>query len=299
MTLAAFLVAWSAPVLATWSIVATDARTSEVGGAITSCVGSMDLSIVLGVAPGAGAIHAQCWVNTDGRDTGVEMLAAGSSPEEVIAAITDAAFDPDASVRQYGVVDLQGRAAGWTGTANDTWAGDIQGADGRYTWSAQGNILTGESVVSGTNSAFETGEGCDLADQLIRALEAGAADGGGDNRCAGGGIPSDSAHLRVVDASGLDVVALSVVDTAPISGVRRLRFVYDAWRAEHPCPESDDTAPADTGPANTDSEEGCDCATGRVNGAGAVLLASLLALLCRRRSYGSAIAARGPTSMSG
>jgi hypothetical protein len=64
------------------SIVATDGGTRQVGGAGTSCVGTLSVTIILGLAPNYGAIHAQAQINTNGRDQGVMMLLprTGSSP---------------------------------------------------------------------------------------------------------------------------------------------------------------------------------------------------------------------------
>src|SRR5688572_76378 len=130
------------PAEATWSVVASDAATGELGGAGTSCVGSLDLRILFASAPGIGAIHAQALINTQGRDRGAELLANGATPEQVITEITSPSFDGAASSRQYGVVDLLGNAAAYTGAQNGDWAGHRTGTTGTFTYSAQGNILT-------------------------------------------------------------------------------------------------------------------------------------------------------------
>lgn len=100
--------------------------------------------------------------------------------------------------RQYAVIDLQRRAAGFTGTSTQAWTGDTQTDFGSFTYSAQGNILTSERVINQTSTGFESG-GCDLADRLMRALEAGAENGEGDTRCtrSSARIPSDSAFIQV------------------------------------------------------------------------------------------------------
>ncbi len=221
---------------ATYSVVATEARSQRVGGAGTSCVGAFDVGVILGIAPGFGAVHAQALVSTVGRDEAVSLLAQAIEPQAVLDAITAPGFDPAASQRQYGIVSLTGLAAGFTGTNNEAFAADRQGTVESFSYSIQGNILTGVAVLDGTEAGFVRGGGCDMPERLMLALEAGAADGQGDSRCTPSGIPADSAFIRVVDESGAVVVDLSVTDTAPQDPMVPLRSAFDAWRADHPCP---------------------------------------------------------------
>lgn len=261
---------------ATWSIVAADAATQQVGGAITSCVGTLDTVIVYGGVPGVGAVHAQAQLSTEGRDRAVERLGQGIAPEDILAEITAASFDSNADARQYGIVDLQGRAAGWTGGTNGDWAGDRQGQVGEITWSAQGNILTGQEVIDQAVATFEA-DGCDLAERLMSGLEAGALKGAGDSRCTDDGIGSDSAAIIVQAADGSDIVRLSVVDTSPDQAVDLLREQFQVWRADNACPEVDPGVEEEV----DDTDEGCGCAAagGPVGG----LLVGLLTASLRRR----------------
>ncbi len=182
---------------ATYSIVASDQMTQQVGGAGTSCVGSLSVRIIYGVAIGHGAVHAQAQINTLGRDRAVVLLRDDVDPSDIIAEITSSSFDPAASVRQYGIVDLFGRAAGFTGQNDLPYAEDRQGFVDLYTYSVQGNILTSVRVIDQAEAAFVSKFGCDLADRLMLALEAGAEGGEGDSRCTPRGIPSDSAFIEV------------------------------------------------------------------------------------------------------
>jgi len=263
---------------ATWSIVATDAETGEIGGAGTSCVGSIDTVIMYAGVPGVGAVHAQAQINTDGRDEAARLLGEDSTPREAMDAITDASFDEDAALRQYGIVDLSGGAVAFTGSSNPTWAGDVRGHVGSFTYSAQGNTLTGAAVVTGTVAAFRTADG-DLADKLMHGLEAGASDGGGDSRCTRDGIPSDSAFIRVQATDGSDIVLISVVATRPESALVALRDCYDAWQLGTACPE-------DTGSPDDDTDAldaaACTCAVGPTGTAWLAL--PLLGLVRRRRA---------------
>jgi MYXO-CTERM domain-containing protein len=273
----------SGEALATYSVVATDSDTQQVGGTATSCVGGLDLSIIYGSAPGRGVIHAQALLGSPGREEGIALLSVGAAPADVIAAIANAGFDEFYQRRQYGVVDLSGRAAGFTGDQTGDYAGDMQGAIGAFVFSVQGNILTSQLVLDQSYAAFRDGGGCDLADRLMLALEAGAQNGEGDSRCTPD-QPSDSAFIRVDNADGAVFVSLSVSDLAA-DPLAELRAEYDRWRAEHPCP-GPGTPDASPPPADDDRSQnaGCGCALrGEPTGASAPALLALLVLARRRR----------------
>lgn len=234
----------ASPAGATYSIVAADAAARQVGGAVTSCVAPQSVAIVYRAAPGHGAIHAQAAVNTSGRDRGVVLLEAGTAPADVIAQITTSSFDPRFQTRQYGVVDLSGHAAGFTGSSAQQYRADRQGSVGPYVYSVQGNILTGAGVIDQAEAAFRA-RGCDLAERLMLALEAGAENGQGDSRCTRAyRIPSDASSLEV-DREGepagsylrLAFTSTTLVHENPIV---RLRALFDTWRTTHPCPAADD-----------------------------------------------------------
>lgn len=273
-----------APASATWSIVAADPATGQVGGAGTSCVGGLDVAIIYASEPGVGAVHAQARVNQAGRDEAARLLAAGSSPEEIIQSITDPSFDGRAGERQYGVVDTQGGSAGWTGSDTLDWAGDVQGSADGIVYSAQGNILTGEPVVGRTAAAFEAGGQCDLPERLLVALTAGRADGEGDSRCTDRGVPSDSAFLRVQATDGT-LVDLTVTGTGNDDPLDALRTRFDEWRADNPCPEVDTDVAIEDSDADTDGASvGCGCSGLPASGLAPSLVLGVLGLARRRRS---------------
>jgi uncharacterized Ntn-hydrolase superfamily protein len=193
--------------------------------------------IIYGAAPGLGVIHAQASANLDGRDRGVELLEQGVAPALVISEITASSFDSNSEVRQYGVADSTGRTAGFTGASDRAFAGDRQGSAGTFSYSVQGNILTSEAVLSQAAAAFEA-EGCDLAERLMRALEAGADNGEGDSRCTPDGIPSDSSFIQVerADTPRGSYLELHVRSSGSDSPIPPLREQFDEWRATHPCP---------------------------------------------------------------
>src|SRR5215213_4019512 len=167
------------PAMATWSITAVDPRTRQVGIAGASCTDFV--YGIAGVAPGKGVIVAQAMSNMEAKSLGMKMLSEGASPQAVLAAITDPAFDSDFSEQQYGIVALgfEGRPATYTGADAPGWKGDLRG----YGVSVQGNILTGGKVVRNALAAFQKAardKKTSLADRLMAALEAGTEGGGGD-----------------------------------------------------------------------------------------------------------------------
>jgi len=156
--------------LSTFSIVAVDLETGEIGVAVASkflAVGA----VVPYARAGVGAIATQAWANLSFGPRGLEMLASGLSAEEVVEHLVRE--DEGRDHRQLGVVDAQGRAAAWTGKQCYPWAGHIVGEG----YTCQGNILAGEAVVSAMAEAFIHTPG-PLPERLLEALAAGQAQGG-------------------------------------------------------------------------------------------------------------------------
>lgn len=175
-----------APV-ATFSIVALDPKTEELGIAVQSKFLGVG-AVVPWARAGVGAVATQAWANTSYGPRGLELLAKGMSAEDVVEKLTSA--DRGKQRRQVGIVDASGRAATFTGERCMEWAGGIA----RKNFCVQGNILAGEAVVKAMAKGFEAAEG-DLGDRLIAALEAGQ-EAGGDRR------GRQSAALLIVKEKG-------------------------------------------------------------------------------------------------
>jgi uncharacterized Ntn-hydrolase superfamily protein len=159
--------------VATFSIVGFDPHTGDLGVAVQSkflAVGA----VVPFARAGVGAVATQSWANTSYGPRGLDLLAAGKSPEEAIAALTGADDRPEQ--RQVGIVDAQGRSASYTGANCFPWAGGITGPN----FAAQGNILVGEDTVRALAETFQQAQGS-LAHRLVEALAAGQR-AGGDSR---------------------------------------------------------------------------------------------------------------------
>lgn len=209
------------PRIATYSVCACDLAAGQWGVATQSkflAVGS----VVPWAAPEVGAIATQAYANPRYGPDGLELLRGGASAEEVIAALTSA--DPDAAIRQLGVVDRAGGAATFTGSDCHAWAGGITGAG----YAVQGNILVSEDTVTAMSAAFETSPDRPLAERLLACLDA-AELAGGDSR------GRQAAALLVVERDGGyaglsdTLVDLRVDDHADPNGeLRRLFAIHEA-----------------------------------------------------------------------
>lgn len=157
----------------TFSIVARDPAKGELGIAVQSkflAVGA----VVPWARAGIGAIATQAWANTSYGPRGLELLASGLSPSEVVEKLIQA--DGGHEDRQLGIVGADGAPATYTGKQCFPWAGGHTGE--HYT--CQGNLLTGEDTVLAMAYTFENTAGL-LCDRLLAALAAGQA-AGGDSR---------------------------------------------------------------------------------------------------------------------
>ena len=214
------------PVVATFSIVAFDPATSELGVAVQSrfiAVGA----VVPWAKAGVGAVATQSYANTTYGPLALERLAKGEEPVEVLSALLGA--DPDRKRRQVGIVDAKGRSATYTGSECHAWAGGFTEPD----FCVQGNILAGEDVVRGMAKAFKETKG-DLGDRLLAALRAGQ-DAGGDSR------GQQSAALLIV-REGWGYAGLNDryrdlrVEDHP-DPIAELKRVYELHRKAFPAPK--------------------------------------------------------------
>ncbi len=168
---------------ATWSIIVIDTRTKEIGIGSCTCLTLFDLlegSPVVLVEVGAAA--AQSAIDSGGTNRMIihDQLLGETPPEDIIELLSG--VDPNHQSRQYGIVDTLGRAATFTGTRAGGWAGGLTGSVGDLVYSIQGNVLTGEPVVTAAEMALVETQG-DLPAKLMAAMEAARAMGG-DGRCS-------------------------------------------------------------------------------------------------------------------
>jgi uncharacterized Ntn-hydrolase superfamily protein len=198
----------------TFSIAARCPSTGMFGVAVSTkllCVGQL----VPFLKADVGAIATQSFVNPYIGIKGLEYLAGG----EIAAQVRDrlAAEDEGRSLRQFSVVDNEGRAAAYSGDDCVNWFGHRTG-DG---YAVAGNMLTGADVVEEMARAYEASDGQPLGERLVRALEAGQAVGG-DKR------GRQSAALKVVAAEDYPLIDLRVDDHPdPVVELRRLWSLYN------------------------------------------------------------------------
>ena len=187
----AALAAAPAPASATWSVIALDARTGRVVIASATCVPqgrfagfpAQGLMVIqaLGV-PGVGVAAAQAGVDVTRENQRLVywQLRAGTPPERILEMLKE---DPNIERRQFGILDMQGRWAGFSGSGNGQASlavdGRVTGTDIHF--SVQGNILASEAVVHDAVRAFQAAGGS-LTDRVMAAMVAADA-AGGDRRC--------------------------------------------------------------------------------------------------------------------
>ncbi len=154
----------------TFSIVARDPRTHELGVAVQSHYFSVG-SAVPWARYGVGAVATQSFVEPAYGPRGLALLEKGVSPSEALRRLT--AADAKREVRQVAFLDDRGRAAAWTGKECIAHAGHVVGRN----FSAQGNLLASPKVWDAMAAAFGGTKG-PLAERLVAALEAGQRAGG-------------------------------------------------------------------------------------------------------------------------
>lgn len=198
----------------TYSIVARDPETGELGVAVQTCMFAVG-TVVPWARAGVGAVATQAIGEAAYGPRCLDAMAGGANASDALAhAIT---LDPMPMLRQVGVIDAQGGTACHTGELAIDQCGQIA-ADG---YAVQANMMASNEVWPAMAAAFENERG-DLAARMLAALFA-AEDAGGDAR------GSMSAALIVVSGERPEVegggVACNVrVDdhTAPLDELARL-----------------------------------------------------------------------------
>ena len=264
-----FILFFFSHLMATFSIVAVDTTTGEVGSAGGSCIaGSI---IISDIHPGVGAIHTQSYYLPSNQNYASSLMNQGYSPLEIIELleVNDAQNNP--GIRQYGVVDLftennygllyeyecnQIEGAQWGGTPNSSelaecsdpvvsrsasftgnncssWKGHINGIN----YAIQGNILLNENILLGIERGFNITNG--TLDQKLMAAMQGAKVPGADTRCLDEGISTLSAFIRVAKPNDigefyLDLNVNSVIPYYNENGIwidpiDTLQTLYNQW----------------------------------------------------------------------
>lgn len=256
------------PAFATWSVIAVDQKTREIVIASATCVpqaafagfpakGLMDVQAI--VVPGQGVAAAQAGVDRTRKNQQLvfDEIVKGTDPARILDMLKQ---DPNVEVRQFAVVDLQGRTIGFSGQKNMPVSLSRQQhvpGTGIY-FSIQGNILASEEVVTAAMTAFADVTG-PLADRVMAAMETADARGG-DKRCTcetkplpagAAACESKTSHVAYIlraDATDKNGAAFNdgqyamyvavtnddILPTENANPVKTLRLRYDAWKKAHP-----------------------------------------------------------------
>ncbi|UPG71595.1 DUF1028 domain-containing protein [Roseomonas gilardii subsp. gilardii] len=201
----------------TWSILARDPETGELGAAVATKFFAVG-ALCLRVEGRVGAVASQALVNPMLREKALDGLRAGGGAGEVLAAVI--AADPGREARQLHILSAapganDGGSARHTGSGCVGWAGHVAGPD----VSVAGNMLAGPRVVEATRDTFLASAGRPMAERLLLALEAGQAEGG-DKR------GRQSAALVVASRDPYPDLDIRVDDHPdPLAELRRLHAV--------------------------------------------------------------------------
>ncbi|MCI0450395.1 MAG: DUF1028 domain-containing protein [Chlorobi bacterium] len=211
----------SSPLVSTYSIVALDTVTGEMGVAVQSHWFNVGAIVGWGEA-GVGVIATQSFVNVSFGIRGLELLKQGKSPKEVVDELI--AGDEGRDFRQLAVLDAKGRTASYTGKKCIDGAGNIAGEN----YSVQANLMLNTQVWGAMEKAFLETEG-PLAERMVASLEA-AQDVGGDIR----GMQSASIMTFRGISTGEQwkdrLIDLRVEDHAnPVAELKRLLKVQRAY----------------------------------------------------------------------
>lgn len=184
----------------TFSIVAVDTVTGEVGSAGASCVDlilffpNYAIDFLGDLIPGVGAINSQASYLVANQNNARTRMLAGDNPQQIISWLVANDVQSNPAVRQYGIAAFVGdsvQTANHTGINCLNYKNHITGP----TYCIQGNILLGQSVLDSMEARFLREPG-DLACKLMAALQ-GAKVIGADTRCASNNSSSLFAFVKV------------------------------------------------------------------------------------------------------
>jgi uncharacterized Ntn-hydrolase superfamily protein len=205
----------------TYSIVARDPETGELGVAVQTCnlaVGTW----VPWAASGIGVVATQAVAERKYGTVGLDLMRGGYRAEQALQALL--AADTQREFRQVSMIDNAGNIATHTGQCCIPEAGSFQGD----TFCTQANMMARNTVWGAMATAYQAAEGS-LAERLLAALEAAQAEGG-DLR------GQQTAALLVVgnQPSPIPLVDLRVDhDPASVTQLRRLLRLHQAYALEY------------------------------------------------------------------
>ena len=209
------------PLAHTFSIVARDSVTGEIGVAVQSHWYSVGTIVSWGEA-GVGVVATQSFVNPAFGPNGLALLKEGLNAKQVVEKLI--AEDNGRDYRQLSIMDSYGNAATFTGKNCIAEAGHLTGKD----FSVQANMMLNNKVPAAMAEAYKNSKG-QLAERLLAALQA-AQSVGGDIR------GKQSAAILVVKSKSTGklwedrIVDIRVDDNPdPILEIARILKVHRAY----------------------------------------------------------------------
>ena len=209
------------PLAHTYSIVAVDSVSGEIGAAVQSHWFSVGSNVIWAEA-GVGAVATQSFINVSFGPRGLQLLKEGKSPVEALKVLIDG--DEGRDFRQLAIIDPSGNTAAYTGGKCIPDAGNIN----KKYYSVQANLMLNDRVWPAMEKAF-TGTKAPLAERMIAALEA-AQSAGGDIR------GRQSAAILVVKAKSSGkiwedrLIDLRVEDNPhPVQELKRVLRMFRAY----------------------------------------------------------------------
>lgn len=222
----------------TFSIVALDSTSREVGSAGASCLdlffaGYSDPSFLTRLIPDTGAVNIQSYFMQANQDNAVQRLRMGDNAMDVInwLVANDANNNPE--FKQHGVVTFNGgmpSSAAHSGATCINYKNHITGSIQGFYYAIQGNILQGQHILDSMEQRFRHENG-NLACRLMAAMQ-GAKIPGADTRCLSQGISSKFAFLQVakpMDTYGFPSlnVGLRTTDSEVIEPIDSLQILFN------------------------------------------------------------------------
>ena len=206
----------------TYSIVARDEKTGEMGVAVQSHWFSVGPLVAWGKS-GVGVVATQSFVNPAYGPQGLQLMEKGLKADAALKQLINK--DEGEAFRQVAFLDVYGNTAAHTGSRCIAEASHYNSKN----FSVQANMMLNEEVVPAMKAAFQKHADLPLAERLVKVLRA-AQDSGGDIR------GKQSAAIIVVNAEKVEnswediTIDLRVDDhETPVLELERLLKVHRGY----------------------------------------------------------------------
>ena len=214
------------PFAHTFSIVARDTKTGQMGVAVQSHWFSVG-SVVPWAQSGIGAVATQSMTEISYGPLGLELMRGGKTARQALQALVS--VDEHSEIRQVAMVDSKGIIATHTGDHCIQEAGHITGES----FSVQANMMINDSIPKAMESAYRAGlddSSLDLAERLMLTLEAAQSAGGDIRGMQSAAIKVVGKELSCKSWEGI-VMELRVEDhPQPLVELRRLMNIHRAYQ---------------------------------------------------------------------